>query len=175
MRQYALNYLHTVQSYGSGKPPKEWKTTIVSPIHKKDNKSSPKNYQPISLTCIKPSSSSTVEIDKNTFFGSSLIKSLYRGYLRMPNSPCFLHQIVGFNEIVAFTMLLTQPRPKTTWRKQLKKSKPRLLMIEGSAKNYLEIVTSFRYFSNFKPQPPSFSFTWKEFPYLVDKVAVVKP
>lgn len=68
MRQYALNYLHTVQSYGSGKPPKEWKTTIVSPIHKKDNKSSTKNYQPISLTCIKPSSSSTVEIDKNTFF-----------------------------------------------------------------------------------------------------------
>lgn len=115
------------------------------------------------------------KLTKILFFGSSLIKSLYRGYLRMPISPCFLHQIVGFNEIVAFTMLLTQPRPKTTWRKQLKKSKPRLLMIEGSAKNYLEIVTSFRYFSNFKPQPPSFSFTWKEFPYLVDKVAVVKP
>ena len=46
--------------------PEEWKIAIVSAIHKKDDESSPKNYQPISLTClIKKSSSSSAEIDKN--------------------------------------------------------------------------------------------------------------
>ena len=40
------------QSYDSGNLPEEWKTAIVSPIHEKEDKSSPKNYRPISLTCI---------------------------------------------------------------------------------------------------------------------------
>ena len=41
-----------IQSYETGNLPSEWKTAVVSPIHKKDDKSSPKNYRPISLTCI---------------------------------------------------------------------------------------------------------------------------
>ena len=40
------------QSYDSDNLPEEWKTAIISPIHKKDDKSLPQNYRPISLTCI---------------------------------------------------------------------------------------------------------------------------
>ena len=40
------------QSYDSGNLPEEWKTAVISPIHKKDDKSSPKYFRPISLTCI---------------------------------------------------------------------------------------------------------------------------
>lgn len=39
------------QSYVIGILPREWKKAIVSPVYKKDDKSSPKNYRPISLTC----------------------------------------------------------------------------------------------------------------------------
>ena len=40
------------QFYDSGNLSEKWKTAIVPPIHKKEDKSSPKNYRPISLTCI---------------------------------------------------------------------------------------------------------------------------
>ena len=40
------------QSYVSGNLPEEWKKALVSPVFKKDDKSLPSNYRPISLTCI---------------------------------------------------------------------------------------------------------------------------
>ena len=41
------------QSYESaGILPEEWKKALVSPVYKKDDKSLPNNYRPISLTCI---------------------------------------------------------------------------------------------------------------------------
>ena len=39
-------------SYESGILPEEWKRALVSPVYKKDDKSFPNNYRPISLTCI---------------------------------------------------------------------------------------------------------------------------
>ena len=40
------------QSYNTGKLPNDWLQALVTPIHKKSNKSDPVNYRPISLTCI---------------------------------------------------------------------------------------------------------------------------
>ena len=40
------------QSYVSGNLPEEWKKALVSPVFKKDDKSLPNYYRPISLTCI---------------------------------------------------------------------------------------------------------------------------
>lgn len=40
------------QSYVSGILPEEWKKALVSPVFKKDDKSLPNNYRPISLTYI---------------------------------------------------------------------------------------------------------------------------
>ena len=39
-------------SYDSGNLPEKWETAVISPIHKKDGKSLPQNYRPISPTCI---------------------------------------------------------------------------------------------------------------------------
>lgn len=40
------------QSYDSSCLPEDWKRAVVTPIYKKRDKSLPKNYRPISLTCI---------------------------------------------------------------------------------------------------------------------------
>ena len=40
------------QSYDLSSTPKDWNSVIVTPIYKKDFKSDPSNYGPISLTCI---------------------------------------------------------------------------------------------------------------------------
>jgi hypothetical protein len=40
------------QSYDSGTLPPDWSKTLVSAVFKKDLKSSPANYRPISLTCL---------------------------------------------------------------------------------------------------------------------------
>jgi hypothetical protein len=40
------------RSYNEGKLPSDWTQALVSAIHKKDSKSNPANYRPISLTCI---------------------------------------------------------------------------------------------------------------------------
>ena len=40
------------QSLDSGEVPCDWKHAMVAPIHKRDSRSSPTNYRPISLTCI---------------------------------------------------------------------------------------------------------------------------
>ena len=54
LRTNALKSLKIVftQFYDSGNAPEEWQTATVSSIHKKDDKSLPNNYRPISLTCI---------------------------------------------------------------------------------------------------------------------------
>ena len=38
--------------YATGKVPDDWKMAHVTPLHKKGEKSSAKNYRPISLTCV---------------------------------------------------------------------------------------------------------------------------
>ena len=40
------------QSLDTGSVPNDWKHAFVTPIHKKDSRSTPSNYRPISLTCI---------------------------------------------------------------------------------------------------------------------------
>jgi len=40
------------QSYNTSKLPDDWLQALVTPIHKKNLKSDPANYRPISLTCI---------------------------------------------------------------------------------------------------------------------------
>ena len=40
------------QSYESSCLPLDWKRAVVTPVYKRDDKSLPKNYRPISLTCI---------------------------------------------------------------------------------------------------------------------------
>ena len=45
-------YLLFRQSLDSGSLPLDWKTSNVTPIHKKGSKSSPSNYRPVSLTSI---------------------------------------------------------------------------------------------------------------------------
>ena len=40
------------QSYKTSKPPDDWLQALVTQIHKKNLKSDPANYRPISLTCI---------------------------------------------------------------------------------------------------------------------------
>ena len=39
-------------SLGQGQLPQEWKHANIVPIYKKDDRSSPLNYRPVSLTCI---------------------------------------------------------------------------------------------------------------------------
>ena len=40
------------QSYDTGLLPPDWSNALVSAVYKKDEKSNPANYRPISLTCI---------------------------------------------------------------------------------------------------------------------------
>ena len=48
---YWLCYLFQ-QSYNQSAIPEDWSKATITPIFKKDNKSNPANYHPISLTCI---------------------------------------------------------------------------------------------------------------------------
>ena len=40
------------QSYDTNRLPDDWSTALVTPVHKKAEKTNPANYRPISLTCI---------------------------------------------------------------------------------------------------------------------------
>ena len=40
------------QSYSTGTIPSDWSTALVTAVYKKDSKTSPVNYRPISLTCL---------------------------------------------------------------------------------------------------------------------------
>ena len=50
---YTPTYIHTyIHTYNNGTLPRDWKSAVVVPIHKGGDRSSTKNYRPVSLTSV---------------------------------------------------------------------------------------------------------------------------
>jgi len=90
---YHLFVLSLTQHY----LPKEWRSHLITPIYKSGNKSSVKNYRPISLLCIISKILERIAYDKIISFVSSHISSHQFGFRQ--NHSTFQQLLIFLNSI----------------------------------------------------------------------------
>ena len=89
------------KSYTSGTLPKEWKSALVVPVHKKGSKADVENYRPISLTCIIVKVMERIVRDELMTHCGHLIDPRQHGFLR--NKSCTT-QLIDFCDSLALSL-----------------------------------------------------------------------